>query len=280
MLLAATAASSRDLHAQSLCWEPWEAGAAPTLVRDADGDLALGARLSAQACSNRHDTRTGFSRSSYMRAGLEGAVPFRSVLLPQNVEASAAAGLSVSLSERRPIDLDDDPDADFYRFNYGFAAVGGHLRYESSADGREHGAAGGVELRWVDPSRPYLPSLVASLEGVKPVGSRLRDGLGEDLDAHGRFQLRGYWFLPLPRAFLLEVDTGYFRAFGLDEVVEEVGIRWGGYVAPTLGYGLLRPMGPLVLESVFVGYAHGRRPTGTRSGRAWTVGLEVGYRRF
>ncbi len=44
-------------------------------------------------------------------------VPFRSLGLPQQVEAGVEMGLSVALSERRPLDLEDDPDADLFRFD-------------------------------------------------------------------------------------------------------------------------------------------------------------------
>lgn len=279
LVIAVSAVGLQEAGAQSICLDSWSAALSPALFRDVDGEVAIGARLSAQACHNEHDTRESFSRSTYIGASADAALPFASLGIPQNVEVSAQAGLSISLSERRPIDPDDDPDTDFYAFNYGFAAMGGRIQYESSANLEEQAVVGGLELRWVDPRRSYLPSLAATIEGVKPVRSELRSVLGMERSAHARVDLRGYWLLPLHGRLFLELDAGYFRAFGLDEILEQEGLDRGGYIAPMVGYGFLRPIGPVVLRSAFVEYARGRRPTGSESERSWMVGLEIDTRR-
>ena len=273
------AGSVGDAHAQSICSTTWEAAVAPTLFRDGAGELAPGLGVSAEACRSEHDTQAAFSRSAYFGGELRAKVPFRTLQLPQNLSASAQLGLSISLSERRPIDLDDDPDQDFYRFNYGFLGLGGRARYEASTDLDEQAMVAGLEVRWVDPSRPVLPSVVLTAEGVSPTRSHLRDSLALERDGYARLEARGYWLIPVAESWAVELDTGYFRSFGLDPVLVDAGVEDGGYLAPAVEYRWGAPVAGVEIRSVALSYAHGRRPTGVASEKAWTLGLEVGPRR-
>jgi hypothetical protein len=40
--------------------------------------------------------------------------------------------------------------------------------------------------------------------------------------------------------------------------------------------GIDRAVGRMLIESIFVGYAHGRRPTAGEETRAWSVGVALG----
>lgn len=206
---------------------------------------------------------------------MDAVVPFRSLGLPQQVEAGVEMGLSVALSERRPLDLEDDPDADLFRFDYGFAAVGARLGYETSTDFGEQAVMGGAELRWTDPRRALLPSVVLTGEVVQPTVSDAREALGLDRGVHGRLGVRGYWMVPLPGRFRVELDGAYCRAFGLDEALEAAGWDRGPYASVELARGMDRAVGRLVVESLFVGYARGQRPTGADTRKAWLVGVTL-----
>jgi hypothetical protein len=301
LALACLLGASADAGAQSLCPPGVQGGLAPTLLQDGDGRRALGIGLSLEACRSEHDLDEAFSRSTYSGGRLHGMIPLSSGPgLPQNLEASLQRGISVALARRRPVALDDDPDADLYDFNHGFAAAGGRIGYESSADFREQALAGGAEVRWVDPRRPLLPSVLATWEWVRPVRSHARDLLGIDPGVHGRLALRGYWLAPLPAGLDLELDGTVFRGFGIEEAPpggqegvgqsEEEGQPSaallaagipdrGRFLRTTLGFAWERPLGPLRVESLFVGYARGRLPTGTEGAQAWTVGAELQPRR-
>ena len=267
------------LDGQAACIEPRSARVAPALLQDDEGKRALGLGFSAHACRISDDVRPRFPRSRWVGGGVEGVVPLRSLGLPQQVDAGVEIGLSVALSERRPLDLDDDPDADLFRFDYGFAAVGARIGYEASTDFDEQAVLGGAELRWTDPRRPLLPSVVLTGGVVQPTGSKARDALGLDRDVHGRLGIRGYWLIPLPAGFRVELDGTYFRAFGLDEVLEAAGWDRGPYASVELARGMHRTVGRLVVESLFVGYARGQRPTGFDVRQAWLVGVELGFER-
>jgi hypothetical protein len=114
----------------------------------------------------------------------------------------------------------------------------------------------------------------------------------ESGDPAGRLGVRGYWLVPLTGLLDLELDASWFRVFGLDLELDGafLGLEEEGeaedpsalavaervrFARTTLAYGLARPLGPLRLESVFVGYARGLRPTGPEGRRAWTVGAEI-----
>jgi hypothetical protein len=265
--------------AQEVCFDQRRVRVAPALLQDDEGDRALGVRASAGVCRIQHDTRADFSRSAFWEGAVDATVPLSRLRLPQAMEAGVGGGLSVSLARRAPLDLDadpDDPDQGFWDFNYGFLGMGARAGYEADAVWDEHGWVGGAELRWTDPARVLLPSVVVGLQGVRPVGSRLRDGLGVEREAHGRLSLSGYWRLPLPGALELAMDAGHFRNWGLHSALEDVGLDSGSHLAGELGWRLGRPIGPLRLDALFVGYAGGRPPTAIAGRRAWTVGVELG----
>ncbi|CAN5759774.1 hypothetical protein BH23GEM11_BH23GEM11_06150 [soil metagenome] len=267
------------LQAQTWCFEDRRVRLAPAYFRDGEGDRALGLAASAGVCRLEHDTRADFSRSTYLEAGVDLAVPLTRLRIPQSLTARLGIGLSTSLARRAPLDLDADPDAPgagFYDFNYGFLGVGGRLGYEADATREEQGLTAGAELRWTDPTRSYLPSTVVTLEGVRPVRSEIREGLGVDRDLYTRLGLAGYWRLPVAGPLELVLDAGHFRSWGLVAALDDAGLNSGSYVAGEVGWRLVRPMGRVSLDALFVGYAWGKQPTGVAETKAWTLGVELG----
>ncbi|MBW3533702.1 MAG: hypothetical protein KY453_00575 [Gemmatimonadetes bacterium] len=280
-LAAAGALAASPAAAQTVCPATGShVSLAPAWIDDTRGGRAPGLTLSLAACRPDYDTRPRFPRARHLGLRLDGAVPVTELAIPQNLEASAWYGLSVSLSERAPddpeLDLDAAPDA--YAFHYGFLGVGARAQYETSADFDEQALAGGAELRWVDPRRPLLPSTVVAWDGVKPLVSGVRDTLGLGSDVHSRLGVRGYWLVPLGRRLRTEIEGGYFWSFGLDDALEARGWDSGPFVAGELAFAVDRPLGPLRLTSLFVGYARGQRPTDGERQRAWTLGAELGVR--
>jgi hypothetical protein len=267
------------LHAQTQCFDDRRVRLAPTFFRDGEGDRALGLRASAGVCRLEHDTRAAFSQSTYLEGGVDVAVPVSRLRIPQNLTAGLGVGRSISLARRAPLDLaadPDDPDAGFYDFNYGFLGVGARLGYEADAAWEEHGLSAGAELRWTDPTRAFLPSTVVTLEGVRPVGSEVREGLGLDRDAYARLGFSGYWRIPVAGPVQLVLDAGHFRSWGLDAALGQAGLDSGSYLAGEVGWRLAHPVGRVSLDALFVGYAWGQQPTGIAETKAWTLGVEVG----
>lgn len=259
--------------------EGLDASVSPELLAGEDDreTLALGFSLDYQRESA--DTRPRFPRVSFLCVDVNGTAPFTRIRVPQNLEGSLRFGASFSLSERAPPDPDADLDAaESYLFDYGVLGLGGHGAYESDTELDEQAVVGGGELRWVNPNWPILPSIVVTLDAVLPTRSEARDTLRLGKDIHGRLTVRGYWLIPLPARLELELDAGWFRAFGLEEVLEAQGWDEGPYLAGELGLDVGWAVGPTVLDELFVGYAWGQHATAGEERKAWTLGLEVGTR--
>jgi hypothetical protein len=251
---------------------------APAYLDDTEGDRSLGVVTSLSSCRAAYDTRPRFPRARYLGLYAGGTIPFTSLAVPPHLEARASYGSSICLCERAPDDfqapLDEAPDA--YAFHYGYLGLGARIQYEASNDLDEQGIVGAVELRWVDPSRWILPSTVVSLEAVKPTRSGVRDDLDLERAAHGRVSVRGYWLVPLGGPLSAEIEGAYFWGLGLDAALAAEGFDGGAFVAGELVFGVDRAVGRLLVESIFVGYAHGQRPTAGEETRAWSVGVALG----
>jgi len=253
---------------------------APAFLDDTEGDRSLAVAASLTSCRAVYDTRPRLPRARYLGWHLEGTVPFTRLAVPPNLEAGGSLGWSLCLCERAPDDpmapLDEAPDA--YAFHHGYLGIGGRIQYEASNDLEEQGIVGGAELRWVDPSRWILPSTVISLEAVKPTRSEVRDALGLARETHGRVGVRGYWLVPLGGPVSAEIEGAWFWGFGLDEALDAAGFDEGPFASGELIFGVDRGVGRLLLESVFVGYAYGARPTAGEETKAWSVGVSLASR--
>jgi hypothetical protein len=251
----------------------------PAYLDEIDGGRALGVSGSAGWCSADYDTRPRLPRARYIGFNADGTIPFVRLALPQNVQASLWAGWTVSLTERAP-DVGGDLDASFgaFRFDYGVLGVGGRVQYESRTDFEEQALAGGVEARWVNPRWRFAPSLVLAVNAVRPLTSELRDTIGAENELHGRVALQAYWLAPAGEWLEFELDGRVFHGFGMDTLVEAAGLDRGAFLAGTLGFVLRRQIGPVRLDRLFVGYAHGQQPTDAEQRKAWTLGFRVAPR--
>jgi len=135
-----------------------------------------------------------------------------------------------------------------------------------SADQDEQAVVGGVELRWMNPARWYLPSTIATFDAVRPTTSQLRRELGIDGGSHRRLGLRAYWFIPLASRLFGALEVGQFRSWGLEEALVTAGLDEGADVAALLGVRFARALGPVSLKSFFIGHARGQRDRGQRPG--------------
>jgi hypothetical protein len=266
-VLALCALAPLALSAQVDCGALGPLGAGPALIRDDGGSIALGIRARGELCRSGVSFRPSFPRSWQAGLKLDASVPARDLRIPQNVEVGAHAGGYLSLFR-----LGEDSDWD-----RGIVGAAVRVSYEADRGFEEQALSLGADLRFVDVLRSYLPSLVFTFDLVRPVRSEVRDSLDADRESHRRFEGRAYWYHAFQQTVFVELDAGWFRAWGLGPELEEVGFREGGYLAPGAGYLLDAPLpGGLRLRSLFLGYAHGQRPTGTRSEKAWSVGVEVG----
>jgi hypothetical protein len=254
-------------------------GLAPVYVDNTeDRDVGLAAAFSFN--QDQAYTQECFPRVRYLSVQARAVVPFSDLAIPQNVEASVWYGATISLSCQNPDDftapLDSAPAP--YKFNYGAFQYGLHAQYESSSDFDEQALAGGLELRYIDVTRAWLPSTVVQVDAVRSVSSESRDALGLENSAHGRVGVRGYWWVELGTWLEAELDGAYFWTFGLEDELQAGGFEDGPYGAITVGYRPHWPVGSLEVASIFTGYAYGNLPTGPRDQKAWTIGLEVGSR--
>jgi hypothetical protein len=252
-------------------------GIGPAYLDAVDGGRSLGVEGMLAWCRADYDTRPRLPQATYTGIEVDGAVPFSSLKLPQNVNASAWAGRVISLTERARDtggDLDDMDSA--FLFDYGVLGVGVRLLYEAGTDFEEQAVAGTGELRWVHPNVPWAPSVVLSVAAVRPVASELRDAVGAANDIHGRVGAHLYWLVPLGSVFEAEVDGRYFHGFGLDDLVAATGLDAGAFVSGRLSAALRYALGPIHVERLWVSYGQGQQPTDAVERKAWTLGLRLG----
>lgn len=228
-------------------------------------------------CHAAYDTRPMLPRAFYTGLEADGVIPLRSLVLPNDITASAFLGLTIALTERLPDpggDLDDLGEA--FRFNYGVLGLGASAAYESSTHFEEQNVTGQAELRWVHPGWPVMPSLVLGVGAVLPVRSELRNNLDEGNDLHGRLSIEAYWLIPASRHFEIEALARYVAGFGLEEVVSAAGLDQAGLLQGRASWLLGANLGPLTLSRVFVEYGYGRSPTDVEDRHAWTLGVRIG----
>lgn len=261
---------------QAACGASTAVSISPVVMQDTDGSRAPGLGFALEGCRAGHDLRTAFARSRYLEGSLRGRVPFRKLRLPRGFSAAVMGGLSVSLSDRTDPDPGAPVEADLHAFNFGYLGVGGRASFELASDLEESAFAAGGDLRWVDPTRPLLPSVVLLAEWVRPTRSQRRDDLDLPNAGHARFEARGYWLMRMAAGFWLEVDAGAYADRGLDEALEAMGLDRGRYLALWFGHDGAWRAGRIVVESIFAGHERGRRPSPGEEGRAWTVGIDLG----
>lgn len=279
------------------CVPGGEFSVGPALLDNTEGERRLGAALSAAVCSSGHDLRRTAAGSVEIvpprrfpyswTIGSEGrfSVIQDGDLVPVENHVAGRAGLSVSLSRpARPFDCPDQmPDEECARrmadvgpteFDYGFVALSGRIRYESSLGFSEQHLAGGVELRYGH-LRGYIPSLVVTYEAVKPLQSDTRKTEGVPDDSFWRWMAQGYVRHRLGRVGG-ELEAARFWANGLASQLDELGWDDGGYVAGTLSVMIdWRILGPLMVDRVYVRYSDGQQPALPSGGESWGVGLDL-----
>ncbi|HUF50876.1 MAG TPA: hypothetical protein VMN60_08595, partial [Longimicrobiales bacterium] len=119
------------------------------------------------------------------------------------------------------------------------------------------------------------PSIVLSIAGVRPLVSEVRDTIAAGNELHGRFGVQLYWLVPLRTWLEAEVDGRWFTGFGMDQLVADAGLDEGAFVDGRMSLVLRQPVGPVRVDRLFVGYAHGRQPTDAEQRKAWTAGARL-----
>jgi hypothetical protein len=256
--------------------QPRALSVGPAYADNAD-ERAFAIAAIARFCHAPYDTRPTLPRAFYSGIEADGTVPLRSLVLPNDITASAFLGLTIALTERLPDpggDLDDIGET--FGFNYGVMGIGASAAYESSTDWSEQNMIGRAELRWVHPGWPLLPSIVVGVGAVLPLRSEIRMAIDASDDLHGRVSIEGYWLVPASRLFEIEAHARYVAGFGLEDVVAAAGLDRAGLLQGRVSWLPAVDLGPLMLSRVFVEYGYGRSPTDVEARHAWTVGLRIG----
>jgi hypothetical protein len=261
------------LAGQEFCPVSSDIEIGPALIVSDAGDLRPGIEGIAGVCQRRYAFRPNFPTTTYLQASLEGLVPFSDIRTPHQVKASAGLGLTMSLSKENP---DTDIEANQYLFHRGFMGIAVRGVYEASTDFEEQAFTGGAELRYVDPLRWYLPSLVIAGDFVMPTRSASRDFFDLDGESFRRLLVRGYWLIPVGTRITAEIDGSFFRTQGLEAVLREIGWASGEAIAATLAYGPLFTVKAITVESLWVRFATGQVPVNQTNLKAFTIGLRLG----
>ena len=207
-------------------------------------------------------------------------------LVPVENYARVRAGISVSLS--KPAEPFECPpgmsDRECARrmaevgateFDFGFVALSGRARYESSLGFSEQNLAGGAELRYGH-LRGYIPSIVVTFDAVKPWQSDTRDEVGVADDTYWRWMVQGYLSHQVGPV-MGELDAGAFWANGLATALDQLGWDDGAYVVGTVSWVFDQDVWDVfTLDRVYARYTDGQQPSLPSGGESWGVGLELG----
>jgi hypothetical protein len=259
--------------AQEFCPVSSDLHIGPALIVSDAGDVRPAVEGLAGLCRTRYAFRPNFPSTTYVQTSVEGMVALADIRAPHQLKASAGLGLTMSLSKENPAQGIED---DQYLFHRGFFGVSARGVYEASTNFEEQAITGGAELRYVDPLRWYLPSLVIAGDFVMPIESESRDLLGVDNESFRRLMVRGYWLIPVGARITAEIDGSLFRTQGLEAAVRAIGWASGEAISASLAYGPLFTVRSITVESIWVRYATGQVPVNQTNQKAFTLGVRLG----
>jgi hypothetical protein len=204
-----------------------------------------------------------------------GSLLARPSLNPEYQHVDLFLGYLISFKKAQELTLGqvDEPSGD-----YGSLGLGLNTNLEANQTFTEINLEQGLELRYVNSSRSYLPIVETSYLLVIPYRSQFRDDLNQENNSFQRFNVRLFWAIRM-KQFLLNPDFRYFRSIDLSPVLEENGLDEGFHSAVSLGYVFeKRESGPLqFLEYIYLQYNRGEFPVYLGSRETVELGISFGF---
>ena len=220
-------------------------------------------------------SETSYPRLVEIDLSASGSLLARPSLNPEYQHVDLFLGYLISFKKAQELTLGqvDEPSGD-----YGSLGLGLNTNLEANQTFTEINLEQGLELRYVNSSRSYLPVVETSYLLVIPYRSQFRDDLNQENNSFQRFNVRLFWAIRM-KQFLLNPDFRYFRSIDLSPVLEENGLDEGFHSAVSLGYVFeKRESGPLqFLEYIYLQYNRGEFPVYLGSRETVELGISFGF---
>jgi len=203
-------------------------------------------------------SETSYPRLIEIDLSADGSLLTRPALNPKHQHVDLFLGYLVSFKKAQELTPGQLPESSG---DFGSLGLGLNVNLEANQTFTEINLEQGLELRYVNSSRSYLPVVETSYLLVLPYRSQFRDDLNQENNSFQRFNVRLFWAIRM-KQFLLNPDFRYFRSADLSPVLEENGLDEGFHSAISLGYVLgQRESGPLqFFEYIYLQYNRGQFP--------------------
>lgn len=258
-----------DLSAQSFSIKP-------ALVRMENENLTIGVDFEAGYQKEYTLTsETGFPRLIQFDAEALGTFLPRPEYNPKHQNLSLFLGYLVSFKKSQELVLGEEPEPSK---DFGSLGLGVTANFEANQTFTEQNVEQGMELRYVNSARPYLPVIETSYLFVIPLQSEFREDLNAETDFFQRFEARAFWAIRLNR-FLLNPDFRYFKSVDLAPALDDAGLNEGFHSSISLGYVFgERDGGPLqFFEYIYLQYNHGQFPVYLDNRETIEAGITFGF---
>lgn len=220
-------------------------------------------------------SETSYPRLVEIDLSANGSLLTRPALNPEHQHVDLFLGYLISFKKAQELTLGqvNEPSRD-----YGSLGLGFNANLEANQTFTEINLNQGLELRYVNSSKSYLPVVEASYLLVLPYRSQFRDDLNQENNSFQRFNVRLLWAIRM-KQFLLNPDFRYFRSVDLSEELKENGLDEGFHSAVSLGYVFeKRESGPLqFLEYIYLQYNRGEFPVYLGSRETVELGISFGF---
>jgi hypothetical protein len=203
-------------------------------------------------------SETSYPRLLEIDLSASGSLLTRPALNPEHQHVDLFLGYLISFKKAQELTLGQVNESSR---DYGSLGLGFNANLEANQTFTEINLEQGLELRYVNSSRSYIPAVETSYLLVIPYRSQFRDDLNQENNSFQRFNVRLFWAIRM-KQFLLNPDFRYFRSVDLSEELKENGLDVGFHSAVSLGYLFEeRESGPLqFLEYIYLQYNRGEFP--------------------
>lgn len=203
-------------------------------------------------------TETGFPRYVEFDMMVNATVLSKPALNPNHQQLDLYFGYLVSFKKTQELQLGKEPEPSK---DYGALGLGINANFEANQTFTEQNIEQGMELRYTNSSKKFLPVFELSYLFVTPYRSDFREELNTDNKLFQRFDARAFWAIRFGQ-FLLNPDFRYFRSFDLASVLKENGLYEGMHSAISLGYLLEERDSGLFqfFEYIYLQYNRGQFP--------------------
>lgn len=220
-------------------------------------------------------SETSFPRLLEIDLNANGSLLSRPSLNPNHQQVDLFLGYLISFKKTQELTLGQVNESSR---DYGSLGLGFNVNLEANQMFTEINLEQGLELRYVNSSKSYIPAVETSYLLVLPYRSQIRDNLNQENNSFQRFNVRLFWAIRM-KQFLLNPDFRYFRSVDLSEELKENGLDEGFHSAVSLGYVFeKRESGPLqFLEYIYLQYNRGEFPVYLNSQETIEAGISFRF---